>query len=47
MVAEFPVGKLGMDIEKNCVAKVSGAADLGIKKGWVIFEVNGTPISSD
>lgn len=45
-IVEFPVGKLGMDIEANCVSKVgespSNAAELGVKKGWVISKVNDT-----
>jgi len=50
-VVEFPVGKLGMDIEANSVCKVgsgggyeagaSPAADLGVKVGWVIWGING------
>lgn len=47
-LVEFPVGKLGMDIEANCVSKVgespSNAAELGVKTGWVISQVNGTPV---
>jgi len=49
-MVEFPVGKLGMDIEKNCICKVgdspSNAADLGVKVGWVIHEVNGTNVGA-
>jgi len=41
---EFPVGKLGMDIEANSICKIgdapSNAADLGVKVGWVIGTVN-------
>lgn len=47
-IVEFPVGKLGMDIEANCVCKVgdspSNAAELGVKTGWVISQINGTPV---
>eukprot|EP00440_Ansanella_granifera_P069308 gb/GFBE01075193.1/.p1 GENE.gb/GFBE01075193.1/~~gb/GFBE01075193.1/.p1 ORF type:complete len:258 (+),score=73.76 gb/GFBE01075193.1/:1-774(+) len=47
-IVEFPVGKLGMDIEANAVSKVSenpsNAAELGVKPGWVISQVNGTPV---
>jgi len=41
---EFPVGKFGMDIEKNSICKVAdsgNAHDLGVKAGWVIAKVNG------
>jgi hypothetical protein len=40
---EFPIGKLGMSMEKNCVSSVTGspASELGIKKGWVLFSVAG------
>jgi len=45
-VVEFPVGKLGMDIEGNSICKVgespSAAADGGVKMGWVILKVNNT-----
>lgn len=45
-MVEFPVGKLGMDIESNSVCKVSdppcNAGELGVKVGWVIQQVNGT-----
>lgn len=47
---EFPVGKLGMDIERNIVTKVDAggsAADLGIKCGWVITEVNRDPVPAE
>jgi hypothetical protein len=38
---EFPIGKLGMQLEKNCVSAVTGAPadELGIKKGWVLLSV--------
>merc|ERR1712232_547834 len=49
-IVEFPVGKLGMDIEKNCVCKLSEApstaAELGVKVGWVIQNVNGTVVGA-
>ena len=40
---EFPIGKLGMSMEKNCVSSVTGvpSEELGIKKGWVLFSVAG------
>lgn len=41
--AEFPVGKLGCDLEKAAVTKVAddgNAHDLGVKKGWVIASVD-------
>jgi len=48
---QLPVGKLGMDIERNVVVKVndenSNAKDLGIKVGWVITEVNGKQVRGD
>lgn len=39
---EFPVGKLGMDIEGNSICKLSegNAEGLGVKVGWVIGRVN-------
>lgn len=48
---EFPVGKLGMDIEGSSICKVgdapSNAADLGVKVGWVIFSVNGVKVKPE
>jgi len=47
-IVEFPVGKLGMDIEGSSVCKVadapSSAGELGVSVGWVIAQVNGTPV---
>lgn len=47
-IVEFPVGKLGMDIEGSSVCKVgdppSSAGELGVRVGWVIQQVNGTPV---
>lgn len=41
-VVEFPVGKLGFDIEKNAIFKVGegNAEELGVKAGWVVLKVN-------
>ncbi|CAD7975822.1 unnamed protein product [Amoebophrya sp. A25] len=45
---QFPVGKLGMDIERNVVVKVhplpANAAELGVKVGWVISEVDSNAV---
>eukprot|EP00404_Azadinium_spinosum_P022364 CAMPEP_0180622506 /NCGR_PEP_ID=MMETSP1037_2-20121125/35723_1 /TAXON_ID=632150 /ORGANISM="Azadinium spinosum, Strain 3D9" /LENGTH=257 /DNA_ID=CAMNT_0022642763 /DNA_START=58 /DNA_END=831 /DNA_ORIENTATION=+ len=50
-IVEFPVGKLGMDIEKNAISKVaeapSQALDLGVKVGWVVCQVNGTVVTTN
>lgn len=45
-IVEFPVGKLGMDVEKNAISKITGApaSDLGVKVGWVISKVNGVTV---
>lgn len=44
VLVEFPVGKLGMDVEKNAVVKIgdapSNAADGKVKVGWIIAKVN-------
>lgn len=49
-IVEFPVGKLGMDIEANSICKISdapsNAADLGVKVGWVIHKVNDTVVGA-
>eukprot|EP00798_Chlamydomonas_sp_ICE-L_P028245 gene28245-31348_t len=41
---DFPIGKLGMALEKNCVTKVTGdpAQECGVHKGWVLVSVDGT-----
>ncbi|CAD7941945.1 unnamed protein product [Amoebophrya sp. A120] len=47
---QFPVGKLGMDIERNVVVKVSpegNAHDLKVRVGWVIAEVDGVAVVPD
>lgn len=46
IVVAFPIGKLGMSLERNCVCNVSGdpAEHLGVKKGWVLFSVNGAEV---
>lgn len=44
---EFAVGKLGMDLAKNCVVSVSGAGELGVAAGWVVHEVDGTSIPNN
>lgn len=47
-IVEFPVGKLGMDIEANSICKVSeapsNALEGGVKVGWVIHSVNGDAV---
>lgn len=47
---EFPVGKLGMDIEGKAVCKISdapsNASELGVKVGWAIHSVNGTAVGA-
>lgn len=49
-IVEFPVGKLGMDIEGNCISKIgdapSNAADLGVKVGWVIGMINDVQVGA-
>jgi len=47
VAAEFPIGKLGMELYKIGVQSVSTASELGVKKGWVIAEVNGNMIGKD
>ena len=46
VVVPFPIGKLGMSLERNCVSAVTGepAEQLGVKKGWVLLQVNGTDV---
>jgi len=53
-IVEFPIGKLGMDLEKNVVSVIkeddkgeSTAKDLGVKPGWVVRYINGTPVGAD
>ncbi len=43
VVVQFPVGKLGMSMERNAVSDVTGepALELGVKKGWVLGSVGG------
>lgn len=41
---EFPIGKLGMEIETNCISKVTDggqAQELKVQVGWVICKVDG------
>jgi len=49
-IVEFPVGKLGMDIEGNAICKLgdapSAAADLGVKVGWIIHSINGDNVGA-
>eukprot|EP00747_Dinoflagellata_sp_TGD_P223957 gnl/TRDRNA2_/TRDRNA2_95936_c0_seq1.p1 gnl/TRDRNA2_/TRDRNA2_95936_c0~~gnl/TRDRNA2_/TRDRNA2_95936_c0_seq1.p1 ORF type:complete len:343 (-),score=46.51 gnl/TRDRNA2_/TRDRNA2_95936_c0_seq1:49-1017(-) len=44
---EFPVGQLGMDLQSNVVCKVSTAEELGVKKGWVVHQVEGETAPAD
>ncbi|KAJ9439656.1 hypothetical protein DIPPA_31453 [Diplonema papillatum] len=47
---DFPVGKLGMDFEKNCIVKVTpgGVADeAGVKVGWVLQKVENDVVPAD
>jgi len=49
VAVEFPVGKLGMDIDKNAVVKVhdEGSASEGkVKPGWIIQQVNDVPVAA-
>mmetsp|Transcript_13522 Transcript_13522/g.16256 ORF Transcript_13522/g.16256 Transcript_13522/m.16256 type:complete len:251 (+) Transcript_13522:101-853(+) len=47
-VVEFEVGKLGMSLERNAISAIadapSQAADLGVKVGWILKEVNGEEV---
>merc|ERR1711956_59202 len=46
-IVEFPVGKLGMEIEKNAVSKINDsqpAAELKVQVGWVIHKIGGDVI---
>uniref|UniRef100_A0A7S0XGI3 PDZ domain-containing protein n=1 Tax=Mantoniella antarctica TaxID=81844 RepID=A0A7S0XGI3_9CHLO len=50
IVAEFPQGaKLGFSVEKNAVTQVTAGTDAaaqGVKRGWVIEEINGEPVEA-
>jgi hypothetical protein len=49
VVVEFPIGKLGLSLEKNCVSNITGepALEKGVKKGWVLTSVNGEEAPTD
>lgn len=46
---EFAVGKLGMEIEKNVITKITEgqAAELKVEAGWVIHRVDGDDVAPD
>lgn len=49
-LATFTLGKLGMDLEKSSVCKVGDAStqanEQGVKVGWVLRSIAGTPVAS-
>ena len=49
-LANFTLGKLGMDLEKSSVCKVGDAStqanEQGVKVGWVLRSIAGTPVAS-
>jgi len=48
-IVEFGIGKLGMDIEKNAISKITEgqAVELKVAPGWVIHRVNGEDVPAD
>ncbi|KAJ1489702.1 hypothetical protein T484DRAFT_3463457 [Baffinella frigidus] len=49
VAVQYPIGKLGLTLEKNCVSAVTGspAEELGVKKGWILAEVAGDETPAD
>eukprot|EP00281_Chroomonas_sp_CCMP1168_P027253 CAMPEP_0206250764 /NCGR_PEP_ID=MMETSP0047_2-20121206/21655_1 /ASSEMBLY_ACC=CAM_ASM_000192 /TAXON_ID=195065 /ORGANISM="Chroomonas mesostigmatica_cf, Strain CCMP1168" /LENGTH=234 /DNA_ID=CAMNT_0053676653 /DNA_START=59 /DNA_END=760 /DNA_ORIENTATION=+ len=49
VVFKFPIGPLGFALHKNTVTDVTGepALELGVKKGYVLYNVAGEPVPAD